>query len=374
MNKKYKLFSHIIPVLGYKKGLVCDLYRERMYSLPVDLISIITQNSVIGINDLVKIYGEDNEDTIKEYVDFLIQKELVHSVDDKIVNNFPPLSLEWDSPSLITNAIIEVGNKTTMSFIDNALKELQLMGCKALGLVLDNISLELAYPIISYIDNQYNFIIELSLDYKYNVSEEFVINKVSVFNKVVKVIVNGSGYEKIVQSTKYNYLTFQWTKTLPKEATCTAISENSFRVNMQYFFEAQNHNTCLNRKICIDSKGDFKICLKMDWHCGNIENHSLNEIINKSELTKYWILSKKNVDVCKDCEYRYSCRDCRANVKDPENIYSQPAKCTYNPYIAKWQGEEGYVPVEECGTYSRETGFVVNPERVAELNSQIWGE
>lgn len=57
-----------------------------------------------------------------------------------------------------------------------------------------------------------------------------------------------------------------------------------------------------------------------------------------------------------------------------ENIYYQPSKCTYNPYIAKWQGEDGYVPVEECGTYSRETGFVVNNERVAELNAQIWGE
>ena len=68
------------------------------------------------------------------------------------------------------------------------------------------------------------------------------------------------------------------------------------------------------------------------------------------------------------------CTDCRVFIKDPENIYSQPAKCTYNPYIAKWQGEEGYVPVEECGTYTWETGFVVNHKRVAELNKQLWGE
>jgi len=39
--------------------------------------------------------------------------------------------------------------------------------------------------------------------------------------------------------------------------------------------------------------------------------------------------------------------DCRAFIKNPENIYSQPAKCTYNPYIAKWQGEEDYMSVAE---------------------------
>jgi hypothetical protein len=68
------------------------------------------------------------------------------------------------------------------------------------------------------------------------------------------------------------------------------------------------------------------------------------------------------------------CTDCRVFIKDSENSLSQPSKCTYNPYIAKWQGEEGYVPVEECGTYTRETGFVVNPQRVEELNSLIWKE
>ncbi|MDR2057516.1 MAG: hypothetical protein LBP83_04405, partial [Dysgonamonadaceae bacterium] len=50
---------------------------------------------------------------------------------------------------------------------------------------------------------------------------------------------------------------------------------------------------------------------------------------------------------CKDCEFRYICTDCRAYLQDSNDIYSQPAKCNYNPYIAKWAGEEGYYPVEE---------------------------
>lgn len=370
----YKLFSHIIPVLGYKKGLLCDLYRERIYSLPFDFISLIAKSSTIEISNLVNVYGMENEETIKEYLRFLIQRELVHDTNNKITKNFPPLSLEWDSPSLITNAIIEINNKTTIPTIQNTLNELQLMRCKALGLVLHQTSLEFTFPLISFIDNHYNFIIELSLEHTFNDSEEFIIKKTSQLNKVVRVITHGCGYEKKISSNKFSHLSFHWTNISHPEASCAIISENPFRINMQYFCEAQNYNSCLNRRICINSRGDVKVCLKSGWHYGNIKNTSLKEIIGKPELTKYWTLNKNKIDVCKDCEFRYVCKDCRVFIKDPENIYSQPAKCTYNPYIAKWQGEEGYIPVEECGTYTRKTGFVPNKERIAELNREIWGE
>jgi hypothetical protein len=68
------------------------------------------------------------------------------------------------------------------------------------------------------------------------------------------------------------------------------------------------------------------------------------------------------------------CTDCRCFIKDPGNIYSQPAKCTYNPYICKWEGQDGYIPVEECGNYARDKGFVPDHEKIKELNKQIWGD
>ena len=107
---------------------------------------------------------------------------------------------------------------------------------------------------------------------------------------------------------------------------------------------------------------------------GNIKDTTLEEAINKPGFKDLWYICKDQIDVCKDCEFRYMCTDCRCFIKDPDNIYSQPAKCPYNPYICLWEGQEGYVPVEECGTYSRETGFVPDKERIKELNKQIWGE
>lgn len=73
---------------------------------------------------------------------------------------------------------------------------------------------------------------------------------------------------------------------------------------------------------------------------------NLKEVMQSQEFQKLWHIKKDDIKVCQDCEFRYMCMDCRAFIKDPKDIYSQPAKCPYNPYIAKWKGEEGYITVE----------------------------
>jgi len=52
---------------------------------------------------------------------------------------------------------------------------------------------------------------------------------------------------------------------------------------------------------------------------------------------KYEKLSKDQIDICKECEFRYICTDCRAYIEDPENIYSKPLKCGYDPATNQWQ-------------------------------------
>jgi len=51
---------------------------------------------------------------------------------------------------------------------------------------------------------------------------------------------------------------------------------------------------------------------------------------------KYWNITKDQIDICKDCEFRHICTDCRAYIEDPKNIYSKPLKCGYNPYTNDW--------------------------------------
>ncbi len=70
---------------------------------------------------------------------------------------------------------------------------------------------------------------------------------------------------------------------------------------------------------------------------GNINNTSLEEALNHKDFATYWNITKDQITVCKDCEFRYSCTDCRAYLENPEDQYSKPLKCGYDPYTNTWE-------------------------------------
>lgn len=55
--------------------------------------------------------------------------------------------------------------------------------------------------------------------------------------------------------------------------------------------------------------------------------------------TEYGHIKKDDIEICKDCEFRYICTDCRVQV---DHKYARPNTCIYNPYTNLWKGQEGY--------------------------------
>jgi len=135
-------------------------------------------------------------------------------------------------------------------------------------------------------------------------------------------------------------------QSINSEKCCGHISAKYFEINRDVFTESQQYNTCLNRKLSIDSKGNIKNCPSMQKAFGNIKNKSLEEVVNDSDFQKYWTIKKEEIHVCKDCEFRHVCTDCRAYIEDPNDLYSKPLKCGYNPYTAEWT-EWGNLPEKQ---------------------------
>ena len=88
---------------------------------------------------------------------------------------------------------------------------------------------------------------------------------------------------------------------------------------------AKPHNK--SRRNCPSSKESF----------GTIQSGQriLNAVI-EPEFKKSWSINKDQIEVCKDCEFRYICTDCRVFLQDSNNIYSKPLKCGYSPYNLEW--------------------------------------
>ena len=122
------------------------------------------------------------------------------------------------------------------------------------------------------------------------------------------------------------------------EQCCGVISPLYFSMSMATFLEAQRYNTCLHKKISIDRKGRIKNCPSMATNFGSIASTSLEEVLQKTKFREFWEVTKDQTAICKDCEFRYICTDCRAFAAPKQGqLYGKPSKCSYNPYEAKWE-------------------------------------
>ncbi len=122
------------------------------------------------------------------------------------------------------------------------------------------------------------------------------------------------------------------------------VTKASFpRVSFNVFWRNMTGHNCFSEQICVGANGDVYPCLaerKISY--GNIKSISLGNILSSEKTMKFRSLSKDSIDVCRDCEYRYCCFDCRARAKDflENDFHSKPWWCYYNPYTGKWADKE----------------------------------
>lgn len=366
-----KLFANCIQVRGFHRSFVYDLQRPAASNaIPNDLFDILAKYRMLSVEEIKEIFKHKYDDTIEEYFQFLLDREFAYDFSPDELEHFPEIDDIWDKSSTITNAIFQV-QPNDFELLHNVLQQLSLLRCDAVQL---HYTAQPTNYQISKLSKVLNELRIFHIEVVFNASVSFDIEEILEIAKKQPRFQRFFIGNTILPDINASPAVYSSPHTFNINEQCGKISTDFFAINMDMFYEAQHHNTCLNRKVCIDANGDIRNCPAMKQSYGNIRDTTLKEAIEKPGFKDCWTICKDQIDVCKDCEFRYMCTDCRAFIKDPANPYSQPAKCTYNPYICLWEGQDGYVPVEECGTYSRETGFVPDKMKIAELNRRIWGE
>ena len=363
---------HCQFVNGFKRGALYDVQRHKYYLVPNTLINFVKRNDRARLEKIFSKYNYDEHYILEEYLTFLQKIDAIYFAKSKEeAKMFSILDFTESTFCKISNAIVY--NLSTNSAC--LINKLEKLNCLNLKIILRSYFHEKNFNnLMKLFDNTGFKHIELCFPFADNPNLKNIEMLLLKNQRCGKII-----FYKAEQNKTFDFLNGHSTvelliRDIFSVMECRCINRDDFIVNQELFCESQNHNTCLNRKLCIDKDGYIKNCPYMEQHYGHISNTNIEDVVNLPEFQKWWHIKKDDIDVCKDCEFRHMCTDCRAFIKDPENIYSQPAKCTYNPYICKWEGEEGYVPVEECGTYSRETGFVPDKKKIKRLNKQIWGD
>lgn len=327
-NVIYKLFACCIPVKGHTRSIICDLQRIEYDFIPNALYEILTKHENQSIDQIKNQYDSEHWETIDEYFQFLINKEYVFECAETDVEKFPPIQLNWQSPSRITNVIIDLDTHTDIDF-NNLVDQLNFLGCDALQIrcfkkvnlaFLNKVLIHFSISRLRHIDIYVKY--DEATDYSQLLLDH---------PRISFITIHSSPYTKTDKSCIYYII-----DEIATSAHCGIINPDFFYPHIKMFTEAFNFNSCLNAKISIDEDGNIKNCPAMQTNYGNIKNTSLSSVVSDSSFRELWNITKDKIMICQDCEFRYICTDCRAFIEDQNDILSKPAKCKYDPYTATW--------------------------------------
>ncbi len=359
-------FSNCVPVKGYNRTAIYDLQRYR-YILTSNFFSDLLSKSKN------KLSIDNIESDLKNYLDELVEDEWGMLIDKKAASIFSDFDLQWDHYSTVTNSQIDFYNNTNdiSNFFEVIIPQLEKLICKHLQI---NFLEPFSYPEI--------------LDFLYRF-DDTNMESVIIHTPYVSITIEESQrlfeiqprlssivmYNSPKNLINYNVeVKLFYTEEDISVRNKTIIYSQYFALNISAFTESQKYNTYFNRKLCIDAVGNIKNSPEHERSFGNIKNITLKDAINSKGFKDFWFIHKDMIDVCKDCEFRHMCVDASIPIRRKDNSWYRSTECNYNPYISKWENEDGYRTLVECGVIVNEEKFRIDYEQIEKINSEIWIE
>lgn len=106
-------------------------------------------------------------------------------------------------------------------------------------------------------------------------------------------------------------------------------------ISEKQFIRNYSGNSCWQGKINVTCDGYVSPCIMgesfIDYNY-NIKTHSMDTILKEYVIPQFWSISKDDIHECRDCEYRYVCKDCRPVCSTNGDMLLKDARCSYNPY------------------------------------------
>lgn len=319
ITKKHLVFHDGVKLVsGIINSILIDTDTEKYYTLNQETYNLLFGCTLKYIDEVIEHLNKKDKDLFLKYLSVLISNSFCFITCD--ISSFPSYSLNYNKTE-IEHVIIEYNFVNDLHY-NNLVLEAVDLGCTCILIdVVDKIP-----KLIRLCDHIY-CILRLSFRFFNDIKKNLVsnINEYHIFD---------SPYDKFIS---IKGISFIYISSDNYSLNCGIISKYWFSLSLSHINLAINSNTCLNRKISIDADGNIKNCPSMKESFGNIKDTTLAEALEKPGFKKYWNIKKDDITKCKDCEFRYICTDCRAYLEDPDDIYSAPLKCGYDPYTGKWE-------------------------------------
>jgi len=267
------------------------------------------------------------------------------------------LNLEWASPSAINNSIICISEENGLSDPINfefLLDSLDSVLCQHLFLRFNEaISIQQISTILNQISLDNIQSLELILPYHEEYYSDEFAELVIYDPKIKQAIITECPFNKSFEDKLFYFSQAVNFSHKP--------IRGQFYSNISLYSESLKHHSYFNRKLFIGSDGSIKNAPNSEESFGRIQDlnspEEIKRVIAEPEFQKYWNVHKDQIDVCKDCEFRYMCNDGRILSQRSDGSWFHNEECDYNPYISKWKGESNYKNLENSGVILNEEKY-----------------
>lgn len=382
MNNYFAFNDNVILVKGYKRALIQDLIKGRIFSINEDS-KIILEQLLQGksINEVVNnekritgFYGKEKELTKKIDTAWLELRRACnlnccHCYLDCNIDGDKNLELmtidNWEKviiqlKALKVKTIILIGGEPLLfREINELLKYCKETIPKVTLVLYSNLTLlnknhvkaikETNTKVITSIYSKdpkvHDSITGVNGSFYKTVNSVKLLTNEEIFVKANTVLMNKNEYN-IEETLQFTYELTGVKSKIDKvrdvgqsKISLSPINKIDTNFNIKgikenEFLRNYSGNSCLQGKINICCNGDVTPCIMGDTFKSldlNVKNNSIMEIVQKYLIPQFWRLSKDKIEKCKDCEYRYVCKDCRPTAVNKKNI------CNYNPYKGEYE-------------------------------------
>lgn len=364
---KYLHISKCPIIKGHIRDIIYDLNRSTYYYIPKELTNFINEINGRYIEDINYLISRNL--VYEEYLSFLIEKEIVLMVNEKHYNGFTPLNLKYISPEIISSLIFIIENELSFKF-SFIVEFIEKMSVKTLTIL---VTLNHFLKLEEYLEclkgsTLCNIEILIKSELNYNVSE---FNKLFYINHSLRLICFFNSDKNETVYSDFPGRRFFFTSQNVNMKNIDFIDNSYFHVNMKNYMESHSKNLFYNKKIILDSNGKLYADLSKERIISDLSEINY-DMIGDLFSNNIWNISKNNIEVCKDCEHRYMCLDPRYPVQISRKKYYFNTECNYNPYIAKWQGEDGYLSLKDSGIQISKDGTAINNKLLNKINSNLY--
>ncbi|MDR3694230.1 hypothetical protein [Mucilaginibacter sp.] len=300
MGKNFLLlYACNIPVKGKESSAIYALSRGAVFHIPNSFFNMIKEWQKDPF-DVVEFRYLEEMETYREYVDFLLSKNLAFFTDTPEL--FPPMEISFPIGEIIKSAIINYNGHYSFNQLIGSLNNLN---CKLIelrfGPRIDSLA-QLNYLLedtkkttIRHIDVFINF------PFNYRQRElETIIESNRKLNSITFCLADTT-LRKTIDNCSVNFL------PLPhQELIKYRIPENTPLVNLDYFMESHFFNPLYNQQVYIDELGRIKNHASQKSSFGNINDTNIEEIVRSRKFQKLWQCEWEKKPWLKNSPLRYA--------------------------------------------------------------------